>query len=232
MRGWYKEGGGGDYGYWGWDYKDKGSHETIPMKYMVDPFTEKIKGMAGQIEKLQKDVAALPDAIEDFQGKVDGRLKSLNGDIDAQKSQITREYTTAFSGVQKTLDDFTKVTYAADLKALRTEINDKIGKDVEAIRGDLDAQITALSEFKAALQGAVNSAARASVDAMVQGPPTNGRSEPRISTTRNGAIDIETPHEHITVNQVEIPNVDDMVATINHGVSSGFEMLSEAMDGL
>merc|ERR1719183_1370406 len=39
IRGWYKEGGGGDYGYWGWNYKSKvgsGNRNMIPLDNMID----------------------------------------------------------------------------------------------------------------------------------------------------------------------------------------------------
>merc|ERR1712046_536512 len=97
-----------------------------------------------------------------------------------------------------------------DLKKLRDDIELDVGRKVDDLMVKVGFQEKMLTDFKTNLIGAINQAANARITAVTGGDsPLIGR-EPKIITTDNGRLNLETPYERVTVNEVEIPNVDDL----------------------
>jgi len=246
VRAWYKEGGGGDYGYFGWDHSNKAWYETIPLDYFVNiqDYTVKVilpkalknlnelsKSYEEQLPLILEDRKALKGTQAAVEKQIDEFSTSISNSVNAKVAQSTKAANDAVKGVRGDFDKFKRET-SNDLQKLRDDIENDVGEKVNELQVQVGLQETMLSDFKTNLIGAINQAANARLSALSAGDaPFLGR-EPKIITTDNGRLNFETPHERVTVNDVEIPNVDDVVATVNEGVATGFNYLADAMQGL
>jgi hypothetical protein len=316
VRAWYKEGGGGDYGYFGWDYYHKTTGETIPLDYFVDAKKmaelaqwekqrEKLKTMPAlvgllnsvstKVDEMKSQVKYLPSVQKGFDkmneewgeqlpqilarrqllklkadgAVVDADLGDLQKQIDQQENILSRSESRlgakviastkkADNAVASVRNDFNKFKqddfnkFKQDtrngLKTLRDDIELQVEEKVQDLQRQLLFQEKMLGDLKSNLIAAINDAASARLDALVVdiAPPLEcdlGHrgwicpTEPRIITTKatatdNGRLTFETTHERVRVNEVEIPNVEDVVSTVNAGVANGFNYLANAMKGL
>jgi flagellar biosynthesis chaperone FliJ len=289
VRAWYKEGGGGDYGYFGWDYSKKSTRETIPLDYFVNAREEQVKAVPtamGRLNSLYKEVDEMSTQVKDLpalkkafdsqkksfdeqlpqikddrqtlerkadEAVVSAEVKSLGKQMDQLEVKLSKSESrledkvqvsttkadNAVSSVRSDLDKFKQVDFNKvkqdtrdDLKTVRDDIELDVGEKVQDLQEKVSSQEKMLGDFKSNLIGAINDAASARLDALVVDIAPPVATAPRIFTSDNGRLNFETTHERVTVNEVEIPNVDDVVSTVNAGVATGFNYLADAMKGL